>query len=59
MDDLNLPIFKGEPFPPPTLSMDEFLSFSLWMKDIFFNKEAYERQKKEEAVNARFYFKTD
>ncbi len=54
MDDLKFPVFSKEPVPPAFSNMDECVSFVLWMREIFFDREVYQRRKREEAVNVRF-----
>jgi hypothetical protein len=52
--DLNLPVFKSEPFPPILRSMDEI---NEWIEQdylLFFDREAYEQEKRLYSVNIPF-----
>jgi hypothetical protein len=55
MDDkLNLPIFTDEPLPPSLRTMDEI---DQWIEEnyaLFFDREIYEKEKRENSVNVPF-----
>jgi hypothetical protein len=53
-DELNLPVIKNEPLPPAIRSMDEV---DKWIEEdyaLFFDREAYENEKRLNSVNVPF-----
>jgi len=53
-DKLNLPVIKSEPLPPSIRSMDEI---DTWIEEdyaLFFDREAYETEKRLNSVNVPF-----
>lgn len=53
-DELNLPIIESEPSPPSIRSMDEV---DKWIEEdykLFFDREAYETEKRLNSVNVPF-----
>ena len=54
MDELSLPIIKGETRSPKILSMDEYLAFVEFNLKNTFDKEAYKQWKKMLAVDVKF-----
>ena len=54
MDDLRLPIIKEKQSPPRNFSMDEYDDFVQFNREIFFDRDVYEKWKKESVVNVPF-----
>jgi hypothetical protein len=53
-DQLNLPIFTGEHQPPALRSIDEINDWIEEDYSTFFDRESYDRQKRQLSVNVRF-----
>jgi hypothetical protein len=53
-NELELPVFKSEPFPPSLRTLDEI---DRWIEQdylLFFDRESYDREKKLCSVNIPF-----
>lgn len=57
MEKLNFPIFKEDLMPHRSLSMDEFVKFLRACRKFYFNRKAYDDQKKRSSVNVAFRLK--
>ena len=54
MEKLKFPIIKGDPMPPPILSMDRYVRFVEMFIQSFLNRKDYEEQKKRSVVTVPF-----
>lgn len=52
--DLNLPVFDSEPLPPSIRSMDEIVAWIDEDYELFFDRDAYEREKRALSVDKPF-----
>jgi hypothetical protein len=52
--DLNLPSLKGEPLPPSLRTIDEVNTWIEQDYKLFFNRELYEKEKRQNSVNVPF-----
>jgi hypothetical protein len=52
--ELNFPVIKGEMLPPSIRSVDEINTWIEHDYQYFFNRERYEKQKRQLSVNVPF-----
>ena len=53
-EELNFPRITGDPLPPSIRSLDEIDAWIQQDYEAFFDREAYEKQKRELSVNVPF-----
>jgi hypothetical protein len=53
-NELNLPSFDSEPLPPSLRTMDEIDTWIEHDYKLFFNRDLYEKEKRQNSVNKPF-----
>lgn len=53
--ELNFPVFDKEPLPPSSRTIDEVIAWIDEDYELFFDREAYDKEKKECSVNVPFF----
>jgi hypothetical protein len=53
-NELNLPSFDSEPLPPSLRSMDEINKWIEHDYKLFFNRDLYEKEKRQNSINKPF-----
>ena len=51
---LNFPVIKGDPMPPPVLSMDQYADFVDFMRLHILDEKDWERQKENRRMRTPF-----
>ena len=54
---LKFPVIKGNPMPPPVLSMNEYFKFVEFFAQNLMNHQAYEKDRRLSIVNVPFQLK--
>lgn len=57
MKKLNFPILKGNPMPPPVLSMDEYADFVQFYIENLLDRESYEKERAKGRITVPFKLK--
>lgn len=55
--ELKFPVIKGNPMPPPVLSMDQYVEFVQFFVQHLMDRKAYEEDRKLSVVNVPFRLK--